>query len=141
MQFTIQAFFWTTSLALLACSPRNKIIEEASSPLVQLQGPWELVQMEGRSAQNLQAVPELEFDTQVGRLYGSEGCRAIGGTFEARKQFLSVGGLQTQEENCNIQGASPFLETLQRVNGYRIEGGQLVLLRDGSELLRFQRPK
>ncbi len=129
------------TFAALACGSKKQLTAEESTNLARLQGNWRLVQMEGRAADPDRPLPQLEFDTQTGRLYGSEGCRAIGGTLEARNQLMSIADLQTREEDCSIQGSSRFVENLKQVNGYRLEGNQLVLLQGQSELLRFERVK
>ncbi len=129
----------TIPLIFFACGSKKQLTSETTTPLARLQGSWKLAQLEGRSAESLQAVPVIEFDTRIGRLYGSEGCRAIGGTFDARSEWISIGNLETRDEDCNIQGSSAFLNTLRRVNGYRIADNQLVLVRGETELLRFDR--
>jgi len=132
-------FLASVSLLLSACGSKRQIRSETTTPLARLQGNWRLTHMEGRGAASLQAMPVIEFDTRIGRLYGSEGCRAIGGTFDARSDWISIGNLETREEDCTIQGSSAFLDTLKRVNSYRIAADQLVLLQGETELLRFDR--
>ena len=79
-----------------------------------------------------------------GAVSGSTGCNRFHGPFTVSGDTLEIGGLATTLIGCPDSGAAverEFLDTLERVARWRMDGDELVLsAEDGGELLRLAEP-
>lgn len=84
--------------------------------------------------------PHLKLETQELRLSGFAGCNRINGSFAIDGSRISFGTVVSTRRACYPDDGSEqrFLQALSEVRGWRMEGGQLLLLADGGKpLLRF----
>ena len=85
--------------------------------------------------------PHLIFNPQNRRLGGSGGCNRLGGSYELKGDRLSIDSITTTMMACveGMETEKDFLEALQEVSGWRIDGQQLELLNDSGNLIaRFE---
>jgi len=70
---------------------------------------------------------------------GSGGCNRFSGNFTVVGSALRVGPLISTRMACpDMREERAFFNALQSVDAYRLEQGELLLLRDGAPLLRFE---
>lgn len=89
------------------------------------------------------SAPEIRFNSREGeRVMGATGCNRFSGTYRLEKGGrLTVGAVAVTRMACaaeTMETESRFLDVLRRVNGYRIEDGELLLLEHGWEIARFR---
>jgi heat shock protein HslJ len=85
--------------------------------------------------------PYLEFATDELRVAGSGGCNRVMGAFELDGDELHLGRLASTMMACDtgMEQEQRFLKSLEKVERYRIAGGQLELLDvDGALVARFE---
>jgi heat shock protein HslJ len=104
-----------------------------------LERTWRMVNVEG-------SAPEIRFSSGAEpRVMGTTGCNRFSGTYKLEKGGrLTVGTVAVTRMACaaeTMEVERRFLEALGRVNGFRIEDGELLLLEHGWELARFRVPK
>jgi len=70
---------------------------------------------------------------------GSGGCNRFNGKFTVKGETLSVGPLIATRMACgSMREEHAFFEAMNRVDGYRLDKGELLLLRGDTPLLRFK---
>lgn len=99
---------------------------------------WRMVNVEG-------SAPEIYFSSaESPRVTGTTGCNRFSGTYAIEKGGrLTIGTVAVTRRACaaeTMEAERRFLDLLRRVNGYRIEDGELLLLEHGWELARFRIP-
>jgi heat shock protein HslJ len=87
-------------------------------------------------------VPVMEFGAAgMPRVSGFAGCNRFSGTFELTEGGrLKFGAMAVTRMACDdeaMKREQEFLEMLGKVNGYRFDGGELLLLENGWEAGRF----
>ena len=106
---------------------------------------WRLVELDGDSViSGASGIPTIQFTAADSmRVGGDTGCNSMGGTYETSGSTLRFGPLITTKRACADSSANAqevrFVGALQRVDGYRIEGGRLVLLSGSQPVARFER--
>lgn len=80
-----------------------------------------------------------------GRASGTTGCNRFSGSFTLEDGGrLTIGAVAVTRRACDepsMRREREFLGVLQRVNGYRLEDGELLLLENGWEIARFRIPE
>ena len=91
---------------------------------------WTVVELEGEPVEG-EGTPELVFDLEESRVAGSAGVNRLMGTFVLAEDELRFGPLATTlmagPEDA-MRRERRFLEALERVTSYRLEGRSLALL-------------
>lgn len=106
------------------------------------QGAWRLQGIdEIRVADAGEATPWFRVNPAEGRMEGSTGCNGFSGPYRAGGTTVTFGPLEATERGCADPAATEIerrmLEVLQAADGYRIEGGRLLLLVRGSIRMVF----
>jgi copper homeostasis protein (lipoprotein) len=104
---------------------------------------WKLVRLgaEPVAAAEGQREASLVFDTEEPRVAGSGGCNRINGGFELEGDRLRFGRMAATRMACpdGMDQEQRFLATLEKVQGYRIDGSHLELLdAAGKQVARFE---
>ncbi len=105
---------------------------------------WWLGALNGQAVTGTANVPHLVFDEGEGRFHGSGGCNRISGSYGlvGDESTLDIGQIVSTKMACTDEGRpteQEFLEALARVDGYRIEGRELHLTGDRTELTFAER--
>ena len=134
---TIGLFILATSI--VACCPCRK---QKSGPAESFTGTnWELIQFEGRSF-----TPQDNYTitfTEEGKINGTGDCNRLMGDYSSTADgTLHIGMLAATRAMCpDQQMENRFVQTLQEVDSYTIDG-KLLLLFNNSELkLVFEKVK
>lgn len=126
-----------TISALTAC---NTMKQKSSAE--KLTGNWELNYISGvRIAFNglyPNAKPSLNFKTPFKEISGNSSCNGFSSKLEVNgnKMTISQPGAMTMRF-CEGEGEKRFLEMLQKVTGYDVQGNTLVMLQDDIVVMRF----
>ncbi|MFN3954633.1 MAG: META domain-containing protein [Pararhodobacter sp.] len=100
---------------------------------------WQVTELAGRS---LSAEDRVTMDFAEGRIAGVSGCNRYTGPYDLGEGRLNVGLLAVTRMACAGEAAqieSSFLQTIERVDGYRFERGALVLSVGDEAVMRAQR--
>ncbi|MFR9648944.1 MAG: META domain-containing protein [Rikenellaceae bacterium] len=124
---------------VVGCCPCRK----ASSVVqyIDLGSSWRAVQMGSRQIQpSDEGSYTLTFGVD-GSIAGKGDCNRIMGSFESSEsRTLTLSGLATTRAMCpDAKMESSFVEALQSVDSYSIDGEMLMLLREGSVVLILER--
>lgn len=87
--------------------------------------------------------PYLRLDSSTLRASGSTGCNRFSGQFVAvNQQFrFAMDKMILTRMACKGPGEGIFLETIGRVNSYRLDNDTLVFLQDDTVLFRWKKKK
>lgn len=104
---------------------------------------WKLVELHGA---RVTMTPEQEREVRItlddnGKVSGFTGCnRVMGGYTVAADvlRFTQLGGTRMMCPPPAMQLESAVLAQLNSVTGFRIEGEQLILLKDGAPVARYE---
>lgn len=104
---------------------------------------WKLVELDGA---RVTMTPEQEREVRItlddnGKVSGFTGCnRVMGGYTVAADvlRFTQLGGTRMMCPPPAMQLESAVLAHLNSVTGFRIEGEQLILLKDGAPVARYE---
>lgn len=108
-----------------------------------LAAPGDLLDRTWRMVDAQRGAPEIRFHSGAeARVAGTTGCNRFSGSYQFEKGGrLTVGTVAVTRMACApeaMEAERRFLDVLRRVNGYRIEDGELLLLEHGWEIARFQ---
>lgn len=114
---------------------------EFINPLYKLTGRWTLASFGEDAAKEtdfINGLPELQFNVIEKKVSGSTGCNRLSGGFKASEEgSLSFLPLATTRMFCEGKGESKFLNTLQQVDHYKMEGDKLLLTKGEVVVLSF----
>ena len=104
---------------------------------------WKLVELDGA---RVAMTPEQEREVRItlddnGKVSGFTGCnRVMGGYTVAADvlRFTQLGGTRMMCPPPAMQLESAVLANLNSVTGFRIDGEQLILLKDGAPVARYE---
>lgn len=104
---------------------------------------WKLLEMDGEKVEITEAFkgePHIILSLQTNKIHGSGGCNRFGGTYTLAGDNLTFGGIAATKINCEevMQVEEPFIRGLTTVNGYRVNGDAMWLLRDGKQIMKFE---
>lgn len=109
-----------------------------------LNASWILESMEGvivePDAYNKNR-PALELNTAEMFYQGSTGCNNIRGQFEATASAIKILPGAMTRMHCEKSNESEYLELLHKVDGYKIESGKLILLKQQQPVMIFKKGK
>ncbi|MDR1054401.1 MAG: META domain-containing protein [Prevotellaceae bacterium] len=138
--------FWTaiigSAIVLVACSSSNK--SQSVDSLVGVE--WKLLSVKAANSDDLlfpnpDKVPTLLFDTVKNTVCGFAGCNRVMGPFEVKGSSLKFGNVASTMMMCvehmNMENA--VTNALQQTDSYRIENGQLILLKGSDVLVIYAR--
>jgi heat shock protein HslJ len=81
-------------------------------------------------------------DQKQSRVEGSGGCNTFAGPFKVSGETITVGPLISTRMACaDMKEEQAFFHAIGHINGYRLEGETLLLLRDGAPKLRLKAAK
>lgn len=109
-----------------------------------LNGSWELNHFPGGRLpfDSLFAMkrPVMMLDVAGKRISGNNSCNSFSGPFELKgTKILFPGPMMSTKMACPGEGEKIFMETLNQVNSFALEGTKLTFSRDGRELMRFMK--
>lgn len=109
-----------------------------------LEGSWELtfLAQSPRPVSELyqERKPVLHLEPAKGRAAGTTGCNRFSGAVTLGAGTIQFGPMTLTKMFCPGDGEQRFLEALQQVNAYVLEGTSLLtLLRNGQPLLRLEK--
>ena len=115
--------FAASALIAFAWNAQASIADDATS----LQGrEWQLETINSHPVANGQPVLELDVN---GTVAGSTGCNSIRSTYALDNGSLNLGAVGTTRKFCRAvwETERAFLEMLDNVRGYEVDGNVLVL--------------
>ena len=128
------------SLMLIGCAPTSEptitnTVQEQSSQ--KLEGPtWQLVSF----GLTRMAVPKgASITFKDGQYNGNGGCNGVGGNYKLNADSLILSaGFSTMMACPELNLEHKYMQVLERVDSYKIEGDTLDLETDGRSVLRFK---
>ncbi len=109
-----------------------------------LNAAWILESMKGVKVEpdaNNKNRPVLELNTAEMFYQGGTGCNNIRGQFEADKSSIKILPGAMTRMHCEKSIESEYLELLHEVDGYKIESGKLILLKQQQPILIYKKSK
>jgi len=126
-----------TGVVMMACSSSRNTAAQLQS----LNGNWELTVFPNESKSFTEMFtmkkPELELNSTTMRVSGSTGCNRTMGGFSVNGEEFTFTNMATTKMGCPGYDESIFLNALNRVNRFRLNGDQLSLLQDSTLLMTF----
>ncbi len=120
--------------AAVACGDANDLPLEGTL--------WKLQSMEGIPSETIADEDDaftLRFDPAETLVYGRTNCNRFFGSYSLDGRELELGDLGMTRMACpGMEYEDRFVGMLGEVDGYRIEGGTLVLTDDGRTLALFE---
>lgn len=115
-------------------------------PFQELNGEWNVVEMNGTSVAASESAPYLVFDTQSKRLSGNAGCNRIMGAVEYAKEGsdrISFPQIATTRMACpDMSGERELLQTLEHVERFgAAEGDAIALFNEEGERILLLKKK
>lgn len=111
------------------------------NPLYKLTGRWTLASLGEEVAKETDfanGLPNLQFNVIEKKVSGSTGCNRLTGSFKSDEEgLLRFLPLATTRMFCEGKGESKFLNALQQVDHYKMEGDQLLLTKGEAVVLSF----
>jgi heat shock protein HslJ len=87
-----------------------------------------------------QGRPQLQFDHSKNTVSGTTGCNRLSGSYSASTDNFSFGSnMITTKMACPGYEESVFLNALNRINRYKINGNELSFLHDSTLIMTFVR--
>ena len=107
---------------------------------------WKLKQLNGK---NVTRTPPRQRDVTIvfndGRVSGHSGCNQMMGAYgtngSSTLTFSQFAGTMMACEKADMDLENQLLKSLGTVNGYRFDGQQLLLLKDGVAVARYEAVK
>ncbi|HYE55726.1 MAG TPA: META domain-containing protein [Chitinophagaceae bacterium] len=113
----------------------------STAQLQNLNGNWELTVFPHGSKPFAELFtmkkPELEFNSTTMRVSGNTGCNRTMGEFSVNGDELRLTNMASTKMGCPGYDESIFMNALNRVNRFRLNGDQLSLLQDSTLLMTF----
>ncbi|MBX2915169.1 MAG: META domain-containing protein [Cyclobacteriaceae bacterium] len=127
-------------LVAAACKPSNKINKVVGITKATFENTkWALTELDAQAI-TFENKPYLMFAPKSMVVNGFGGCNQLAGSYESSGQKLKLNNMAATRMFCQetMQTENAFLQTLQQVNHYRIEGHQLMLLQDDKVVARLR---
>lgn len=105
------------------------------------EGQWTLTGINGDdfSATGNQETPMLNMQSKDHTVNGTTGCNRLSGKFEVAGDSISFNKLITTKRACEGKTEQHFLKALEKVNTYKVENEQLILMDDEEKVLVFEK--
>lgn len=123
-----------------ACKPSNKINKVVGITKATFENTkWALTELDAQAI-TFENKPYLMFAPKSMVVNGFGGCNQLAGSYESSGQKLKLNNIAATRMFCKetMQTEIVFLQTLQQVNQYQIEGHELILLQDDKVVARFR---
>lgn len=114
------------ALVFTSCDETKRVIDVAGN--VQLSGDYTVTNVEGTSMSATK--PTITFAALSSRVSGNAGCNNYFGDYTITNNTLTLGELAATKKMCGedaMQVEDMFLETMNKVGGYRIQDNVLTL--------------
>lgn len=125
---------------LSGCKPSNKINKVVGITKATLENTrWALIELRAEII-TLENKPYLMFAKKSLVLNGFGGCNQLAGSYEVSGQKIKLNNIAATRMFCQESMAveTSFLQSMQVINAYRLEGQELVLLQDDTLIARFR---
>lgn len=124
-------------ILFVSCSHSKKVTSSDAS----LFQKWDLVSVNGQNITGSYRNPVyIEFDESQSRVSGSSGCNRYFGPFTKKGASIKFGPLAGTKMLCDDASnklETVFLEVLGKVDAYKIEDNELLLLNNKEVVARF----
>lgn len=127
-------------LLATACKPSNKINKVVGITKATFENTrWALIELNAQAI-TFENKPYLVFAPKSMVVNGFAGCNQLAGSYESSGQKIKLNNIASTRMFCEetMQTEIAFLQTLQQVNQYQIEGHELLLLQDDKVVARFR---
>ncbi len=122
------------------CKPSDKINKAVGITKATLENTqWALIELRTESI-TLENKPYLMFAKKSMVVNGFGGCNQLAGSYEVSGQKIKLNNIAATRMFCqeSMPVETSFLQSLQAINSYRIEGHELLLLQDEALIARFR---
>ncbi len=105
------------------------------------EGQWKLTRLNDQafSAANQQETPMLNIQSGDHTINGTTGCNRLNGTYKVAGDSIRFDEIVTTKMACKGDTENQFLKALRKVNLYKVEDEQLMLMDDEKTLLLFNK--
>ena len=103
-------------------------------------GRWKLIALNEQSVseENFKdGIPYIEIKEKDQIFSGFTGCNVIQGQYVISGNTIAIGKIISSKRYCEGIPENAFLEALEQIETYNLEGKTLFMLKDESRLLRF----
>lgn len=107
-----------------------------------INGKWILMEIDGQKADSssyTNGLPFLEIREADNKFTGSTGCNRINGASTINGNYLTFSKYNKTRMACPGDGESNFINALSKIDSYKIEGNNLMMISDGKSVLVFSR--
>lgn len=142
MRYILKITGLLTLIAFLAmnCKPSNKINEVVGITKITLENTrWNLVELNSQAV-TIENKPYLVFASKSMVLNGFGGCNQLAGSYELNGQKIKFNNIAATRMFCaeTMTIETSFLQSLEIINVYRLEGHELILLQDEGVIARLR---
>lgn len=125
-------------LTLTACSTANTSTKETKSELI---GEWKLQNNNSNTLGLGEKPVSIAFDAEEkDKISGFAGCNYFGGMYTKSEGYLTFSDIYTTRRACpDLDIEQQFLDLINNVNRFEIQGNDLYLYQDKLVLLHFVR--
>lgn len=127
-------------LLAIACKPSHKISKVVGITKATFENTqWALIELNAQAI-TFENKPYLVFAPKSMVVNGFGGCNQLAGSYEFSGQKLKLNNIAATRMFCQetMQTEVAFIQSLQQVNQYLIEGHELLLLQDDKVVARFR---
>lgn len=107
-----------------------------------INGKWTLIEIDGiktDSSSYTKGLPFLEIREADNKFTGSTGCNSINGASTINGNYITFSKYITTRMSCPGDGESNFINALLKIDSYKIEGNNLMMISKGKTVLLFSR--
>jgi len=136
----IAKFLLVFIVLLAACKPSNKINQVVGVTKATFADTrWVLMEINSQPITN-ESKPYLMFAAKSMVVNGFGGCNQLAGSYEATGQKIKFNNIAATRMFCEetMQVETSFLQSLEAINYYRLEGRELILLQEETIIARFR---
>ncbi|MBX2897576.1 MAG: META domain-containing protein [Cyclobacteriaceae bacterium] len=123
-----------------ACKPSDKLNKVVGITKVTLENTrWALIELDAQAI-TFENKPYLMFAPKSMVVNGFGGCNQLAGSYQSSAQKLKLNNIAATRIYCpeTMQTEIDFLQRLQQITNFRIEGHELILLYDNIVVARFR---
>lgn len=97
---------------------------------------WQVIELSGDAVASAGEEFTLNFDKTDHKVFGMGACNRFFGTYSVgAKNYLTFTGIGSTRMACpDMDAESKFFMCLSEVNGYKVDGDMLMLLKDGANV-------
>ncbi|GIL22645.1 MAG: hypothetical protein BroJett042_11580 [Bacteroidota bacterium] len=135
------SYILTLGVLAAACKPSERInqVVGVTKTASFVDTRWALIELEEKPV-DLENKPYLVFAAKSMVVSGFGGCNQLGGSYESSGQKLKLNNMAATHMYCHdsMEVETAFFQSLQKINQYKIEGHELMLLQDDKVIARFR---